>query len=48
MADPSSIRVDIDALLKDLINLPQLKDKVLVTTVYRCPAYCRYISAKGP
>jgi hypothetical protein len=47
MAHPSSSRIPAQSLLKHLVNLPDLKDKFLVTQTFHCHAYSLYLSGEG-
>lgn len=44
MARPRSRRIPPHVVLKQLVKIPSLEDKVLVTEVLSCPAYSLYLS----
>jgi len=46
MDQPQSSYVPPNVFLKQLVNIPALKDKFLVTEVFSCPAYCLYLSSQ--
>jgi len=44
MGHPRSSRIPPNKFLKDLVNIPVLKDMSLVTEVISCPSYLLYLS----
>ena len=47
MLQPRSSYIPPKVLLKHLVDIPKFKNKVLVTEVASCPAYCLYLSTAG-
>jgi hypothetical protein len=47
MHQPQISYIPPKVFLKQLVDIPALKDKLLVTEVFSCPAYCLYLSNAG-
>lgn len=47
MDKPQMSYIPPKVFLKQLVDNPILKDKLLVTEVFSCPAYCLYLSNAG-
>jgi len=47
MHSPRQTHIPIDTILKHLYDVPELKDKYLVTDIFSCPAYSLFLSNKS-
>ena len=47
MHKPRTTYTPPKVLLKALVDIPELKDKYLVTETFTCPAYSLYLSSGG-
>lgn len=47
MHKPRSTYVPPKVMLKKLIDIPELRDKYIVTEAFSCPAYSLYLSSGG-